>query len=53
MGRVDSDGIVRDDCGRELGRIDSDGRVRDDCGQEIGDAGGMSKEQAAYLYFFK
>ena len=52
-GRVDNDGIVRDDCGHEIGRIDSDGRVRDDCGHEIGDAGGMSKEQAAYMYFFK
>ena len=52
-GRVDSDGVVRDDCNREIGRIDDDGVVRDDCNREIGRAEGMSKEQAAYMYFFK
>ena len=52
LGRIDSDGVVRDRCNYELGRIDSDGVVRDRSNREIGRAEGISKEQAAYMYFF-
>ena len=44
---------MRDDCNRVLGRIDDDGTVYDDCNRQIGNASGMSKQKAAYLYFFK
>ena len=53
IGRVESDGRVRDENGNEIGRIDDDGKVRDENGNEIGSAEGMTKEQAAYLNFFR
>ena len=53
IGSVDRYGVVRDDCNREIAKFESDGVVRDDCNREIGRAEGMSKEQAAYMYFFK
>ena len=53
LGRVKSDGTVVDDCNRELGMVKDDGTVVDSCNRELGRASGMSKEKAAYLYFFK
>ena len=52
MGRVEN-GVVKNRDGLEVGRIESDGTVKNRDGIEIGNAGGMSDEQAAYLYFFK
>ena len=51
-GNVESDGTVRDEHGYQIGKIEDDGTVRDEHGYQIGKAEGMSKEQAAYLYFF-
>ena len=53
MGRVHDNGSVRDYRGHELGRIDSDGKVRDENDQEIESTERISKQQAAYLHFFK
>jgi hypothetical protein len=52
-GEVESDGTVRDSSGYKIGEIESDGTVRDSSGYKIGEASGMSKEQAAYHFFFK
>ena len=52
-GRVDSDGTIRDEYGRSIGKIDDDGTVRDEYGRSIGSASGMSKDKAAYEFFFK
>ena len=53
IGKIDDDGVVRDSCNRQIGKIDDDGVVRDSCNREIGRAEGISKEQAAFMYFFK
>ena len=50
---IDSDGTIRDSSGYRLGEVESDGTVRDSSGCKIGEASGMSKEQAAYHFFFK
>ena len=49
-GKVYDDGDVYVD-GRKVGKIYDDGDVYKD-GHKIGNASGMSKEQAAYIYFF-
>ena len=38
---------------RSIGKIDDDGTVRDEYGRSIGSASGMSKDKAAYEFFFK
>ena len=53
ISEVESDGTVRDSSGYKIGEIESDGTVRDSSGCKIGEASGMSKEQAAYHFFFK
>ena len=53
IGRIDSDGTVRKEYGSSIGRIDEDGTVRNEYGSSIGSASGISKEQAAYQFFFK
>ena len=52
-GQIDSDGTLRDADGYKKGKITSDGTVEDADGYKIGEASGMSKEQAAYYFFFK
>ena len=52
-GEIEKDGTVRDSSGCRIGEIESDGTVRDSSGCKIGEASGMSKEQAAYHFFFK
>ena len=53
IGDVQSNGDVRDANGIRIGEIDSNGDVRDANGIRIGSAEGMSKEQAAYMFFFR
>ena len=48
-----SSGIMRNGNNRQIGSVDRDGVVRDSCNREIGRAEGISKEQAAFMYFFK
>jgi hypothetical protein len=52
IGKVDSDGTVRNSSGSSIGKIDSDGTVRNSSGSSIGSANGVSKEEAAVVFFF-
>ena len=51
-GSVDSDGTVRNEYGAAIGKIYDDGTVRNEYGAAIGSASGVSKNAAAYRYFF-
>ena len=53
IGCVRSDGTVEDKDGYRIGYVRSDGTVEDKDGYKIGETSGMSKENAAYYYFFK
>ena len=53
MGEIDNNGIVKDIEGKKIGEIDSNIIIKDENGNKIGDAAGITKNQAAYLYFFK
>ena len=50
---MNADGTIEDKSGYKIGRITSDGTVEDKSGYKIGSTSGLSKEQAAYYYFFK
>ncbi|MBR5102610.1 MAG: hypothetical protein IK092_05755, partial [Muribaculaceae bacterium] len=52
IGRVDSDGTVRDRSGNRVGEIKSDGTVCDSSGNSVGSAGGIKKEWASVIFFF-
>ncbi len=52
-GTVDSDETIRDEYVRSIGKIDRDATIWDEYGRSIGSASEMSKDKAAYEFFFK
>src|ERR1044072_1229020 len=52
VGKIDSDGTIRNSSGSSIWKIDSDGTVRNSSGSSIGSASGVSKEEAAVVFFF-
>lgn len=52
MGKVESDGTIRNSSNAYVGKIQSDGTIRDAQNRVVGTAKGLTKEQAAALFFF-
>ena len=52
MGKVESNGTVRNSNNSTLGKVDSDGTVRDSNNHVIGYAKGVPTTYAAVFFFF-
>ena len=52
IGKIESDGTVRDRSNSYLGKIESDGTVRDKSNRSIGKADGIERRYAALYFFF-
>ena len=53
MGKVESNGTVRNSNNSTLGKIESDGTVRDSNNRTIGYARGVPTQWAAIYFFFR
>ena len=53
IGKLDSDGTVRNASGSSIGKVESDGTVRNGSGSSIGRVQNVPREWvAAYFFFF-
>ena len=52
IGKVESDGTVRNRSNMSVGKVESDGTVRDRNNMRIGKVDGVSRKEAALIFFF-
>ena len=52
MGKIESDGTVRDKSGNRMGEVTSSGDIRNSSGNTIGKAQGVDRRRAGAFFFF-